>query len=294
MNQTKGFVALTSTAFILGTFGVLIRLLSEHFTDTGQVLARSFFASLIILLVIAYKRINPISLDRAHLKYLMLFSLSFPMSIICFTISANQIKVSNSLFMLYVGSLISTAFFGKYLFKEKFTVLHGLSLFLVFIGLLFFVYPFNVQSLSLGILLGVVSGITEGASHTLRKLMNGIKREVVVFYQSISGVVVALLSVFLSGEFPIKSVNISAVVIAIIFGALLVLIGALLFYGFNNFNVNLGTVILATELFFSLVINYLFLHESPTIYELIGGVIIFLGSILTSIKLSQKGAVDAK
>lgn len=293
MNQTRGFIALTITALILGTFGVLIRALADSFSDAGQVFARSITATLIITVIILFKKTNPFDITKKNLKYVLLFSLVFPLSIICFTVSANLIKVSNSLFMLYVGSLVSTAIFGKIFFKERFTLKHTIALILVFIGLCFFVYPFSIESVSLGLLFGILSGLFEGSSHTLRKLMNEVKREVVVFYQSLSGAIVAILFLLFSTEPIIRNFNVSSVVVALLFGFLLVVIGTLLVYGFNNFDVNLGTIILATELFFALVINYLFLQETPTSFELLGGTIIFFASIVTSIKFSHGKIVKA-
>ena len=286
----KGFLALTSTALILGTFGVWIRLLSQAFTDSGQVLARSIFATIIISAVIVIKKYDPFKIDEKNLKYLSIFCIVFPVSILLFTYSANQIKVSNSLFMLYVGSLISTAFFGKVLFNEKFTFRHILALILVLIGLTFFIYPFSIQSISLGLIFGIMAGLLEGTAHTLRKLMASLKREVIVFYQSASGVVIAYLFVVSSGGQIVKDLTFNSVLIAALFGFLLVAIGYLLVYGFDHFDVNLGTIILATELFFALVINAIFLNEIPTMYEVIGGILIFSGTVVTSLQLGKKSS----
>lgn len=289
-NQSKGFFAITTTALILGTFGIWIRLLSDTFSDAGQVLARSLFATIIISLIVFWKRFNPFAIEKKYQKYVLAFSLVFPLSIICFTVSANQIKVSNSLFMLYVGSLVSTALFGKLLFNEKFGFKHILSLILVFVGLIFFIYPFSIESITVGLLLGIAAGVFEGSAHTLRKLMKGLKREVVVFWQSFSGIIVATLFFFISAEPLIRNFSLSGILIAALFGFMLVVIGYLLVYGFNNFDVNLGTIILATELFFALIVNALVLKEIPTIYETVGGVLIFGGAVVTSLKIKK----DAK
>lgn len=54
MNRTKGLLALTSSALILGTAGVLIREMAKSFSNAGQVFARSFFALLIILVIVYF------------------------------------------------------------------------------------------------------------------------------------------------------------------------------------------------------------------------------------------------
>lgn len=288
MDNKKGFLALTAAAAVLGTFGVLIRYLSTSFSDSGQVFARSFFATVTIILIIFFKKINPFKIKSKSFLYVSVFSIVFPLSVLCFTMSANLTKVTNSLFMLYVGSLASTAVLGKLVFNESFGLKHLLSLALVLFGLSFFVYPFSFQNFSLGLTLGLASGVLEGASHVLRRLMKDIKREIVVFYQSLSGATVALVLLFLSGEVFIKSFNLSAIIVAVVFGVLLVVIGYMLVYGFGNFDVNLGTIILATELFFALVINALVLKEYPTSNELIGGILIFSGTVVASLNLASK------
>ncbi len=287
MNQTKGFLALVLAAAILGTFGVFIRELAGAFSDSGQVFARSFFATIIIAFIVFYKRINPLNIGGKNLRYALAFSLVFSLSILCFTISANLIKVTNSLFMLYVGSLVSTAIFGRIIFQEKFTLKHIAALVLVFVGLGFFVYPFNIGSTISGLAIGLFAGIFEGSSHTMRKLMADIPKEVVVFYQAFSGVILASVILIVSKEVFIKELHPSSIFVAFLFGLLLVSVGYLLVYGFNSFDVNWGAIILATELFFAIIINALFLKEYPTAQELFGGLLIFSGTVITALRLDD-------
>lgn len=288
MNQRAGFVAILLTAAIFGTFGLLVRTLADSFSDSGQVLARFLFATLIIVAILMWKKGNPFKFDKQNGKYIVLFSLAFPLSVLAFTYSANSIKVANSVFMLYVGSLIATALFSTFLFKEKFTPKHLVSLGLVVVGLCFFVFPFTSEVLSLGLIIGIIGGLFSGWAHALRKLMRNLQREIIVFYQSFSGVVLGLIFVILSQENPIKNLSIQAVLVAIIFGALFVVIGYLLAFGFANTNVNTGTIVLTTELFFAMVVAAIFLSEFPTAFELIGGLLIFGGSVLSGLDLNKQ------
>lgn len=76
------------------------------------------------------------------------------------------------------------------------------------------------------------------------------------------------------------------IVAGLIFAALLVGLGNLLLYGFQHFDVNVGTVILATELFFASLFGWVFFREVAAPNELIGGAVIFLASILSAVDLS--------
>ncbi len=286
MDRTKGFIALSISAVILGAFGVFLKELSNGFSDPAAVFIRSFVATLIIVAIVLYKKFNPLRVKKEYIGILVLFSLAFPLSLLFMTISINLIKVANSLFMLYVGSLATTAILGKLLFMEKFTLKHILSLILVVVGLSFFIYPFDINVINYGIIAGILAGVFEGVCHILRKKMANISREVIVFYQSISGVVFAVFLLFFYSEPFIKEFQVSAVAAGLILGLMMVAIGYLLAYGFANYDANLGTILLATELFFALVLNAIFLKEFATVTELIGGVIIFLGAVVVSININ--------
>lgn len=282
MEKRSGLISLILAAFILGTFGVWIRILNESFGNNAQVVVRSLVASVIVIGIIFIRKPSFAAVKK-NWKYLVGFSIVFPLSLIAFTASATSIKVTNALFMLYVGSLISTYLWGRFMFNEKFTAKKIFSIVLLLAGLYLFVHPFSVETFSLGVVLGIISGLLEGSAHAFRKLMHDLPREVIVFFQSVSAVVVALVLFVFSNQVFFKDVQISGLLVAVLFGALLVAIGYLLAYGFTNYDVNAGTIILTTELFFALVINYVFLHEVPTALELIGGVLIFAGATITSV-----------
>ncbi len=286
MNQRLGFLSILLTAVILGTFGILVRELSVSFSDSGQVLIRSVFASLIIILVLLYKKASPLNLSRKNWLLIILFSIVFPTSILFFTYSVNTIKVTNSFFLLYAGSLGSTALLDKIIFREKFTAKHFLSLFLAFLGLLLFVYPFEISILSLG-LFGFLAGALEGTAHTLRRLMKDISRDTIVFYQSLSGAILAGGVALFSSESIIRETSLYGFFVAFIFGVFLVSIGYLLAYGFANVSTNLGVITLASELLFATLLSALILLEYPTLPELIGGILIFSGTIISGLELKK-------
>jgi drug/metabolite transporter (DMT)-like permease len=122
--------------------------------------------------------------------------------------------------------------------------------------------------------------------NSLRKTLRGVDRWAILQYQFAIGSVFALLVMAVSRQEIIREVSILPLIITILYAALQVGLGNLLLYGFQNFDVNIGTVILASELFFATVLGYLFFREIPTNHELIGGTLIFCASILSSVDLS--------
>jgi len=61
----------------------------------------------------------------------------------------------------------------------------------------------------------------------------------------------------------------------------------LLLFGFQHFDVNVGTVILATELFFATIFAFLLYHETPVPNEVVGGCLIFAASIVASVNFAE-------
>jgi drug/metabolite transporter (DMT)-like permease len=68
---------------------------------------------------------------------------------------------------------------------------------------------------------------------------------------------------------------------------LLISIGNLLLFGFKHVDVNIGTVILSTEIIFALILGFVFYDEVPVAHEIIGGMFIFAASILSSVDVKS-------
>lgn len=146
-------------------------------------------------------------------------------------------------------------------------------------------YSSALLSLSLGVIAAILSGILDGVSNSLRKTLGGIDRNTVLLYQYGVGAICALAVLAIAPQDAIRIVSAWPIVVGVVFSALLIVIGNLLLYGFQHFDVNIGTVILATELFFASLIGWLFFKEVPAPNEVIGGIIIFAASILSAVDI---------
>lgn len=286
MRKYSGFFSLLTAALIFSTFGVLIRELDKMFGNNTQVLVRAGIAFVYLVVLVALQR-RSLRIPTAKRWQTALFAISFPLAIVLFTASATRTKAANSVFMLYAGSLAVAFLIGTFVFKEKVTWQKVLAQLVVVAGLLIFIDPSNLEALNLGILLGLASGLFDGVANSLRRYLGGLERNVLLMYQYGAGAVLGSILALGTGEDMIKEFHWSAVIVALIFGVGLVLIGKLTIYGFNHFDVNIGTIILATELFFALIVNYMLLDETPSTNELLGGILIFLAANLASIDLKK-------
>ena len=274
----QGATALLAAAFLYATFGLLIRELSKLFGDNAQVAARFLLAALIITAInfIAHKVVR---LPGRELIRIGALGVAFAVVVLFFTISVNQTKVMNTVVLCYAGSIITSLIIGTTLLKEKLTANKLLAIGLALAGL--FMYADALLALSVGIVAGFASGVFDGVGNALRKTLKTADRNVVLMYQFGIGSIFGLLLLLFSGGDIIREVSLLPILATILFAVLLLCLGNLLLYGFQHFDVNVGTVILALELVFVLILGYLFLHEAPTGKELVGGAFIFAASVIT-------------
>jgi drug/metabolite transporter (DMT)-like permease len=76
-------------------------------------------------------------------------------------------KAANSVFTLYVGSLLISFLVGTFYFKEKINLQKILGMVFVILGLISLVYPFDIKLMSIGVIWGLLSGIMEGTTNVM-------------------------------------------------------------------------------------------------------------------------------
>jgi len=283
MNINKGFFSLLSCGLILALFGLLVRFLSKYIGNFTQVSLRMWVA---VLIVLPYFYIKKTSL-KVRPKNMILFStliISFPLYIIFFTLSIMNTKLANALFYLFTSSLLTSYILGFFYFKEKINYQKIMVAILLIFGIVFLAYPFNFVQGYLGIVSGIVGGFFWGLSNATRKFYVGIiNRWLIILYQMIIGGVIALLLAIIFKEFKTDLWTFNTYTLLLIFGIGLVLIQFLLFTGFENFKLNLGSIVLASQLVFAQIIGIFVLHEIPTFTELIGCACIIIAIILSNL-----------
>lgn len=281
--NAQGALALLTAAFTYACFGLLIRVMATMFGNNAQVAFRFVFAFL-FLAIFALLVKRPTKLTGKTLVKVAALGATFAGVVILFTISVNLTKLGNSVFLLYAGSIITSLLIGTLVLKEKLTPMKVFAIVLSLIGLA--MYSSALLALSLGVVTAILSGLLDGVSNSLRKTLKGIDRNSILLYQYAFGSVITLLVLAIAPQDSIRTVSFWPIAAGLIFAALLIGLGNLLLYGFQHFDVNVGTVILATELFFASLIGWIFFREVPAPNEAIGGAVIFLASILSAVDVS--------
>lgn len=289
MNRIKGFFALLACAIIFASFGIYIRLLSEDFTAYQQIGFRNLIAFIIGTLAVVVSRQAFASIRKVNPLYTFLYTVTFPIAVILFTLSVLEIKIVTTIFGLYMGALVSSLVVGVAFFKEKITKMKLLSLSLVSLGLITYAYPFDGSLLTTGFALAVLSGAFDATANSFRKYLSGkIDRFVLVVLQMIGGLTVATGLMIAVGEITIPTISITSWIVGGVFGLSLVAISYLTLVGFQNFDLNLGTVILSSELFFASIFALLFFGEVSSFTEIIGGMLIILATVVANLTIQKE------
>lgn len=287
-NQTKGFIALLASGLIYGSFGIWIKLLSQELTTYQQIALRNLIGFVLTIFMILLLR-QKIAFNGVKKIYIFLYSFFFPIGVIFFVFAMLQTKFVTAIFAFYASSLLASTIIGSVLLKDKNTPLKYFGLILSLIGLIFLSYPFSLSHLNIGFVFGLLSGIFDSASNGFKRFLSGkIDRFVLVGLQMLGGIIVAGSLILLTNQVLLPTISFSTLLVALIFGALLVLVVFLTLVGFQNFDLNLGTMIIASELLFGPIAAMLVFKEIPTKTELIGGFIIVSSIVITNLPIINK------
>ncbi|HET9721600.1 MAG TPA: DMT family transporter [Candidatus Saccharimonadales bacterium] len=274
-----GPTALVGAAFMYAMFGVFIRIMAHMWGNVAQAAVRFALAALIVIVFLYFRR-QKIIFPKNKLKNVIALGLTFPFLVLLLTFSYRRTTIANTTFLLYAGSIISAFLIGTFVLKERINTTKIIAILLALAGIS--LYSDSLLSVNSGIFLGLAAGLIDGVSNSLRKSLGGINRMAVLRIQyGVAGILLIILTLISNENIFIKF-DFWSLVVTIIYAFLLIGLANLLLYGFHHTDVNIGTVVLSSELIFATIIGYLVYREVPSPHELIGGIFIFLASILSS------------
>lgn len=285
MNKVKGFFALLGAAAILGSFGIWIRILNQDLNVSQQIILRNLIALVLasLLIVVLKKSLDTKGVSRKHL---FLYMFSFPTSIVLFTLAILNTQITTAIFGLYIASLVFSLIVGVVVFSEKITGQKMIALLMVLAALAVYNWPFSVDKfLNTGFILGLGAGLAEGAANSFRKYLGGkLDKTFLVAIQAAGALILGSILTLVSRDFGLPDISATGWVVLIIFGVLLLVMTYLTLVGFSNFDLNLGTIVISSELFFGSVFAAVFFAEIPTNFQIIGGFLILLAIGILNIR----------
>ncbi len=278
--RMRGGLALFGASAIYASFGPLIRVLSDMFGDYAQVAARMGLAFILLFIVaLLFGRIKRLS--RTQILYSLLLGVATTGILVFFTMAVVEIKIATAVFLLYAASMISSLIFGTIFFKESLGIKKVIALVLAFVGL--WMFGDVLIAITFGVFVALLSGVCEGVGNGIRKALTGADRTTVLLYQFfVNASFAAVLAVFFTAEPIIREIGTGPIVAVVAFAICQLVLNHLLLFGFQHFDVNIGTVILSLELFFAAILGFLIFGEALTTNELFGGLAIFVASVVSA------------
>jgi drug/metabolite transporter (DMT)-like permease len=280
IGTARGGLALLASAFTVASFGVLVHFASQSFGVGMQSVLRGLIAALIIGVIIFSKK-KLAKLTRKQLALVVLVGLGGFGTLVFFTTSVNETKVATAAFLLFSTSIISSSIIGVILFKEQVTISVVVAVVLACVGLLIYSGDFSSSTSIPGILSGIAAGLCDSFSNTVRKSLKGTDRNTVVFYQYGVSAVASILLVVITKEKAITHISFWPVFSIILLSILTLGMGKLLLFGFSHFNINVGSVLLSAQIFFAIILGWLFFRDEPTGSEIAGCALVVLATALT-------------
>jgi len=283
MNNFKNFLALLTAGIIYGSFGVWIRFLSRELSPYQQVFLRNIIGFILALIVVFLlkQRINLKTVNKTHL---LLYAVSFPLAQVFYTLAMLNTSLGITTFAFYAASFIFSFFVGKLLFSDEISRVKVASLFLAFLGIIILSYKSLLSGLiNFGFVFGFLGGVFDATTNTFRRFLAGkVQRFILVSIQMMGGTTVAVLFLFFYHQALPTSFSLDTLSVAVLFGLLLVGLNFLLNYGFQNFDLNLGTILLSTELVSAPIFGLLIFKEIPSQTDIIGGLFILSAVLLAN------------
>lgn len=278
-HSVGGAEALFVAAFTYALTGILVREVSPMWSDSGQVAAR-FVLVLVFLLAYRLIRRERWTMTKPQTYLAGTLGILFSLMVLFFTIAIGKTTVANVLFVFYATNMISSFGLGTVFLNESITRSKIVSLMLALTGLA--LYSGAIAGGNLGIIFSVFAGLCGGTINLISKKLTGVNRNGVLLVQYIACTIFAVAATALSGDAIVRAASAHVGLLTIFFALVIILGSYLTLYGFQNFDVNIGTVIMSTELVFAAIMAYFLFDEVPATHELVGGIVIFAGSVVGS------------
>ncbi len=277
--KISGYISLLLVGIFFGISGPLAKYLSS-WTNAYQAVALRFgIALLFAMLTGFFTKSEAKSKSKLKLFDTSLFALSFPLSTIFFTLAVFNTKISLAIFSFYIANLVSSFILGRIFFKEKVDKQKTISLLLILISLGFFTNITSNFSIDLGFIYGLVSGILQTITSIFQKRLVGINRLSLVKIQTFTGLVFAIIFMYFTSSLSFPILPINGIVIATLYGLLFLIISYLLLIGFQKTDINIGSMLVSTELLFGPLFAYLMFKESLTTPEIVGSILVIIAVI---------------
>jgi len=278
-----GVLSLLTVGLLFGLSGVIAKYLSRTINPYQVVEYRFGIAFIGSLLLLVLLRRKP-NFKQFNRKALILFAITFPISVILFTLSIFHASVALAVFSFYSATLISQFVLGRLFFGEKLNALKGLAFISMLIAILAFTNPLSHFSISLGLVFGLLSGVVQGVASSFQKKLSGSSdKNSLLVIQTFAGAIIAAVILLVTDKPLFVNLTGFEWLTAVVFGLSMLAITYLFLVGYKYVNLNTGSILVSSELFFGPFFAYILLSENISTNIFIGGLFTVIAAVLANL-----------
>lgn len=283
--HTIGLLSLFTAAALYGSQNIATRIAGA---TVAPFLSTSIRALVVVLLVtwfVPWKRVVV-----SDIKWFLARSSANILSTTGLFFAIAKIPVGSALFSFYAGMILATTIVGHVWYKERMTRIKIISLLLTTIGLLSMYYTNTGFSFNIYIFIAAFGGMCAGLwSICSRPISKSYPlTQLVVLDNALAAILAIGVSLALQESWNGISIGVPLLSLSYL-GLTQAFTGQLVAYGFRYIDGQIGSIILLNDTIIGIVLMMIFFKEIPTMPVLVGGVCIFLASILPAVAEHKKG-----
>ncbi len=159
---------------------------------------------------------------------------------------------------------------------------------LAILGLIIFTYPLSLSSITFGFVLGLLAGVDDALCNSSSKYFEGkIPTTTLVFARQVGICLFGLIPILFLKQSVFPSLTISSSLLLLLYGLLGLLASFTIIVGFQNFDLNLGTIVISSEIVTATVLALFLFQEVPSSNQMWGGLCIIGAIIVTNFAIPR-------
>ena len=276
-NKTKGLIEMVTTTLIWGSIPILSVI--SNLSSGVFVFFRVVFAFPFILYLLHKKEGIKSFLNIKPFKYLFLSGLFLSINWVLFFFAIDIAGVNLAVIIYYSGPIFSIMLAVLFL-KEPFSKKLIISILLVIVGVILSVG--GVDNFNKGAFIALLAAISYGLLGFFSKLatLNHSSYKVTAWQ--------IFISIFLTAPFLyFEDFNLTLYTLLIVVVAGVVHTALALFLWYDSLNyipLSLAGVLAYLDIFFTMILSWIFLAEVPTIEQIIGSILIVIAGVVVTLK----------
>jgi len=274
--KTKGLLEMLTATFIWGSIPVLS--VFANLSSGVFVFFRVLFAFPFILYLLHKKEGIKSFFNIKPFLFLFLSGLFLALNWVLFFLAIETAGVNLAVIIYYAGPIFAIVLATIFL-KEPFSIKISISIIFVLCGVVLSTGGFN--GFNKGALIALLAAISYALLGFFSKLATMHHSSYKVTAWQI------LISIFFTMPFLFCNdftLNTQTLIIVIVAGIIHTALALFLWYdSLSYISVSLASILAYLDIFFAMVLNWLFLHQSPTIEQIIGSVLIVIAGVIATL-----------